>query len=83
MFILQKEDRENTYNRVFYEIKEDLFHTEKRFFPCGTFSRNIEIVYCMHHRKDGAFLMYKIIMILYAHKKSESHMIQYNDTFRR
>ena len=29
MFILQKSDRENTYRRLFYEIKKGLFQTEK------------------------------------------------------
>ena len=29
MFILQKSDRENTYSRLFYEIKKGLFQTEK------------------------------------------------------
>lgn len=32
MFILQKTDRERTYNALFYEIKKDLFQTEKKFF---------------------------------------------------
>lgn len=32
MFILQKLDGENTYNKVFYEIKKDLFQVEKAFF---------------------------------------------------
>ena len=29
MFILQKSDRENTYSRLFYEIKKGLYQTEK------------------------------------------------------
>ena len=33
MFILQKVDEESTYSKLFYEIKKDLFHTEKEFFP--------------------------------------------------
>ena len=32
MFILQKRDGECTYNKLFYEIKKDLFQTEKEFF---------------------------------------------------
>ena len=32
MFILQKSDGESTYNKLFYEIKKDLFQTEKEFF---------------------------------------------------
>ena len=32
MFILQKYDGESTYNKLFYEIKKDLFQTEKEFF---------------------------------------------------
>ena len=32
MFILQKSDGESTYNKLFYEIKRDLFQTEKEFF---------------------------------------------------
>ena len=32
MFILQKYDEESTYNKLFYEIKKDLFQTEKEFF---------------------------------------------------
>ena len=33
MFILQKYDGENTYNKLFYEIKKDLFEKEKEKFP--------------------------------------------------
>ncbi len=32
MFILQKADGESTYNKLFYEIKKELFQTEKEFF---------------------------------------------------
>lgn len=32
MFILQKSDGESTYNKLFYEIKKDLFETEKEVF---------------------------------------------------
>lgn len=32
MFILQKADGENTYNKLFYEIKRGLFQAEKEFF---------------------------------------------------
>ena len=32
MFILQKSDGESTYHKLFYEIKKDLFQTEKVFF---------------------------------------------------
>lgn len=32
MFILQRSDEESTYNKLFYEIKKDLFQTEKEFF---------------------------------------------------
>ncbi len=32
MFILQKADGENTYNKLFYEIKRNLFQAEKEFF---------------------------------------------------
>ena len=32
MFILQKYDGEDTYNKLFYEIKKDLFQTEKELF---------------------------------------------------
>ena len=32
MFILQKSDGECTYNKLFYEIKRNLFQTEKDFF---------------------------------------------------
>lgn len=32
MFILQKYDGESTYNKLFYEIKKDLFQAEKEFF---------------------------------------------------
>ena len=32
MYILQKYDGETTYNKLFYEIKKDLFQTEKEFF---------------------------------------------------
>ena len=32
MFILQKSDGESTYNILFYEIKRDLFQSEKEFF---------------------------------------------------
>lgn len=32
MFILQKSDMESGYNKLFYEIKRDLFQTEKKFF---------------------------------------------------
>lgn len=32
MFILQKSDGERTYNKLFYEIKKDLFQKEKEFF---------------------------------------------------
>ena len=32
MFILQKYDGESTYNKLFYEIKKDLFQIEKKFF---------------------------------------------------
>lgn len=32
MFILQRLDGETTYNNFFYEIKKDLFQTEKEFF---------------------------------------------------
>ncbi len=33
MFILQKYDGENTYSKLFYEIKKDLLQAEKEFFP--------------------------------------------------
>lgn len=33
MFILQKSDEENTYNKVFYEIKKGLLQIEKENFP--------------------------------------------------
>lgn len=32
MFILQKSDEESTYNKLFYEIKKELFQAEKEFF---------------------------------------------------
>ena len=32
MFILQKSDEENTYSKLFYEIKKDLFQSEKELF---------------------------------------------------
>lgn len=32
MFILQREDCEDTYKKLFYEIKKDLFESEKEFF---------------------------------------------------
>ena len=32
MFILQKYDGESTYNKLFYEIKKELFQIEKEFF---------------------------------------------------
>lgn len=32
MFILQKSDGESIYNKLFYEIKKDLFETEKEVF---------------------------------------------------
>ena len=32
MFILQKTNSGDTYNKLFYEIKKDLFQTEKEFF---------------------------------------------------
>ncbi len=32
MFILQKYEGESTYNKLFYEIKKDLFQIEKEFF---------------------------------------------------
>ena len=32
MFILQKSDDESTYNKLFYEIKKDLFEAEKEVF---------------------------------------------------
>ena len=32
MFILQKFDEEGVYNKLFYEIKKDLFQTEFKFF---------------------------------------------------
>lgn len=32
MFILQKSDEENTYDKLFYEIKKDLFQSEKELF---------------------------------------------------
>lgn len=32
MFILQKTNEESTYKKIFYEIKKDLFQTEKEFF---------------------------------------------------
>ena len=32
MFILQKSDGESTYNKLFCEIKRDLFQIEKEFF---------------------------------------------------
>ena len=32
MFILQKSDGESTYNKLFYEIKKDLFEAEKEVF---------------------------------------------------
>ena len=32
MFILQKADGESTYGKLFYEIKKNLFQTEKKFF---------------------------------------------------
>lgn len=32
MFILQKYDGESTYNKLFYEIKKELFQAEKEFF---------------------------------------------------
>ena len=32
MFILQKSDGESTYNKLFYEIKKDLFQMEREFF---------------------------------------------------
>ena len=35
MFILQRCDGENTYNKLFYEIKKDLFQTEKELFTDG------------------------------------------------
>ena len=35
MFILQKTNGESTYNKLFYEIKKDLFQTEKEFFTDG------------------------------------------------
>ena len=35
MFILQKADGESTYNKLFYEIKKDLFQTEKEYFTDG------------------------------------------------
>ena len=31
-FILQKYDGESTYNKLFYEIKKELFQAEKEFF---------------------------------------------------
>lgn len=33
MFILQKRDGEDTYHRLFYEIKKELLQTEQEFFP--------------------------------------------------
>ena len=33
MYILQKNDGECTYSKLFYEIKKDLFGIEKEFFP--------------------------------------------------
>lgn len=33
MFIFQKNDKENVYNKLFYEIKKDLFQSEKMVFP--------------------------------------------------
>lgn len=35
MFILQKYDGESTYNKLFYEIKKELFQTEKEYFSDG------------------------------------------------
>ena len=35
MFILQKSDGDSIYNKLFYEIKRDLFQTEKEFFTDG------------------------------------------------
>lgn len=35
MFILQKLDTESMYDKLFYEIKRDLFQTEKEFFTDG------------------------------------------------
>ena len=32
MFILQKYDGESTYNKLFYEIKKEVFQTEKEYF---------------------------------------------------
>ena len=32
MFILQKYDGESRYNKLFYEIKKELFQTEKEYF---------------------------------------------------
>ena len=32
LFILQKSDEENTYNKLFFEIKKDLFNIEKDHF---------------------------------------------------
>lgn len=32
MFILQKTDVDDTYNKLFYEIKKDLFQIEKEGF---------------------------------------------------
>lgn len=32
MFILQKSDNENTYKKLFYEIKKGLFEVEKELF---------------------------------------------------
>ena len=32
MFILQKYDDESTYNKLFYEIRKELFQTEKEYF---------------------------------------------------
>ena len=32
MFILQKTDADDTYNKLFYEIKKDLFQIEKEGF---------------------------------------------------
>lgn len=33
MFIFQKSGEENTYNKLFYEIKKDLIQTERKNFP--------------------------------------------------
>ena len=57
MFILQKTDADDTYNKLFYEIKKDLFQIEKEGFTTGHREKSIEHAGNSTHGKKSQFIL--------------------------